>query len=43
MFLNLSFSNTSEMLGKNFLEEKQKRVRLISEVWDSQLQLTLQM
>lgn len=25
MFLNLSFSNTSEMLGKNFLEEKTKK------------------
>lgn len=42
MFLNLSFSNTSEVLGQHFLKEKFKRVRLIPEVWDSQLQLTLQ-
>lgn len=42
MFLNLSFSNTSEVLGQHFLKEKFKKVRLIPEVWDSQLQLTLQ-
>lgn len=32
----------SEILGHTFLKEKYRKVRLIPEVWDTQLQFALQ-